>query len=222
MICSIETIMKAVDVLDKSSMLNDMDVSNDSRIGHEERAYVYAVTRRILRDDDAASDATQDALLLAFRHRAQFRGDSAYKTWLYRIAVMTALGQLRKERRLRSRVVLAASEQSGSRDLGPDMVDPRPSPESDAAATELAGRLGRALQTLSDGHRRVFLLRTEEWRESEIARELGISVANVKIRLHRARAGLRAALGDLSGPARSASRARRDTPAEATATSQAS
>lgn len=187
-------------------MLNDMDVMNDLRFGPDERAYVFAVVRRILRDEDAANDATQDALLLAYRHRAQFRGDSAFKTWLYRIAVMTALGYLRKQRRLSARVVMAPTD----RTPGLDVPDGHPSPEADAAATELAGRLGRALGSINESHRKVFLLRAAEWRESEIARELGISIANVKIRLHRARAGLKAALGETSAQASVTRRPRRE------------
>jgi RNA polymerase sigma-70 factor (ECF subfamily) len=173
--------------------MNGMNVSrqaNAGLIGPDERAYVFAVVRRILRDEDDANDATQDTLLLAYRHRDQFRGESAYRTWLHRIAVMTALGLLRKQRRQRLRMTVSMDEPS----VVNDVVDPRPTPEATVAAKQLASRVERALEQLTATYRDVVLMRVHEWRESEIAAELGISVANVKIRTHRARERLRGAL----------------------------
>lgn len=198
-------------------VVNDMNVS--SELGETDRSFVYAVIRRILRDDDATSDATQDALLLAHRHRDQFRGEAAHRTWLYRIAVTTALGHLRKRRRTREGVAL------GDRPIAWDLADPRPSPEQQVAARELAGATTRALAEIGHGHQRVFLLRLEDWSESEIARSVGISIANVKIRTHRARARLRAALlehGITRRPARPAPRARQDSRADSSATRRSS
>lgn len=197
----------------KMVIVTDMNVSRD--LGEADRAYIYAVTRRILRDDDAAADATQDALLLAYRHRSQFRGDAAYRTWLYRIAVTTALGHLRKRRRRREDVV------AGEQPVAWDLADPRPSPEQEVAVGELAGAMTRALAGAHRGHQQVFLLRLGDWTESEIAQRVGISIANVKIRAHRTRALLQAALrehGVTRHPARSASRARRDSRARSSAT----
>jgi RNA polymerase sigma-70 factor (ECF subfamily) len=190
-----------------------MNVSTE--IGEAERSFVYAVIRRILRNDDAAADATQDALLLAHRHRDQFRGESAHRTWLYRIAVTTALGYLRKRRRTREDV------SSSDLPVAWDVRDPRPSPEQQVAAGELAGAMTRALAEIGEAHQQVFLLRLEDWSETEIARSVGISVANVKIRTHRTRARLRAALraqGVTGHPARPAPRARRDNRAGSSAT----
>src|ERR1700753_859731 len=65
----------------------------------DDRAYVYAVAHRILKIPDLASDATQDALLRAYRHRAQYRGDAAPRTWLHRLAVTTQPGHLRARQR---------------------------------------------------------------------------------------------------------------------------
>jgi RNA polymerase sigma-70 factor (ECF subfamily) len=193
--------------------MNDMNVYRE--LGPDDRSFVYAVIRRILRDPEAAADATQDALLLAHRHRAQFRGQASHRTWLYRIAVTTALGYLRKRRRTREDVV------PGEQPIGWDVMDPRPSPEQQVAAGELAGAMTRALAEEGPGHQEVFLLRLEDWSESEIARSVGISVANVKIRAHRTRARLRAALrehGITGHPARPAPRARRDSRAGSSAT----
>lgn len=173
--------------------MNGLNVSRKvepGTLGPDERAYMFAVVRRILRDEDDANDATQDALLLAHRYRDQFRGDAAYRTWLHRIAVMSALGYLRKQRRQRAGLAVSIDEPA----VANDVVDPRPSPETTVAAMQMSSRVERALASLSPTYRDVFLLRVNEWRESEIAAALGISVANVKIRTHRARERLRKAL----------------------------
>lgn len=173
---------------------------NDSADARRDRAFVYAVVRRILRSDDDAADATQDALLLAHRYRDRFRGESAVRTWLYRIAVTTALGALRKARRSRER--LSASHQP----VGDDSLDHAPSPEHTVAAKQLAARAEHEIAQLGERYRRVLALKLEDWTEREIAAELRISVANVKIRTHRVRRHLHAALGDWGQPAaRSAS-----------------
>lgn len=186
---------------------------NDSAVSADARAYVYAVIRRILHSDDAANDATQDALLLAHRHRDQFRGDSAVRTWLYRIAVTTALGVLRKARRSREQLV------PGGTPVGWDIADDSASPEQQVAARELAVRAADELATLGEIYRGVFELKAREWVEREIARELAISVANVKIRAHRVRRHLRTTV---LTPAREAPRPRPGSRAGTTATSRAS
>src|SRR5262249_26767117 len=56
------------------------------RFEGREREYVYAVAMKYLKDEDEAADVAQDALLNAYRHRASFRGDSRFTTWLYRVA----------------------------------------------------------------------------------------------------------------------------------------
>jgi RNA polymerase sigma-70 factor (ECF subfamily) len=166
-----------------------MNVMNDSPwISADDRGFVYAVARRIVRDDEDAADVAQEALLLAFRHRASFRGECSPRTWLYRIATTTALGHLR--RRKRSREQLAPGDDA----VGATDADPAPSPEEQLAAQEVAAIVQRAVAALDDKYRDVLVLRADDTPETEVARRLGLSVANVKIRAHRARHQLRAAL----------------------------
>lgn len=164
------------------NVMNDLS-SIPSSINSGDRAFVYAIARRIVRTHDEAEDVTQEALLLAFRHRDSFRGDSRYRTWLYRIAVTTALGHLRKARRSR--------EDPTPVDLRYDLADAAASPEADVAARQAAGLVDQAIAELDPKYRDVIALRADDCTESEIARRLGISVANVKIRIHRARRQLR-------------------------------
>ncbi|MCW5805528.1 MAG: sigma-70 family RNA polymerase sigma factor [Deltaproteobacteria bacterium] len=166
----------------------------------EERRFVYRVARRIVGDADA-DDVTQDALLLAHRHRDAFRGEARYRTWLYRIATTTALGHLRRLRRSR-----AAGVDAGRAAAALELVpDPASSPETLVLDAETRASLVRALVELPPSYRAILLARTEAG-ESEVARHLGISVGNVKVRTHRARRRLRAAFEHLAGdePLRSA------------------
>jgi RNA polymerase sigma-70 factor, ECF subfamily len=158
----------------------------------EDRAFVTAVARRIVGDEDAAADVTQDALLLAFRYRDSFRGTSRYRTWLYRIAATTALSHLRRRRRRRADQTVSMSNLEGGEldlpALGPD-------PFTLVASAEAAAQVRHHLARLDPRYREVLVRRFEDGgSEDEVATALGLSVANVKIRTYRARHALRAAL----------------------------
>ena len=153
----------------------------------DDRGFVYAIARRIVGNAEDAEDVTQDALLLAYRYRESFRGESRYRTWLYRIASTTALGHLR--RRGRSREQLALTDEAFARDL----ADPAMSAESALAEHEAIAMIQAALDTLDPKYRDVMLLRADQT-ETECAAKLGITVGNVKVRAHRARKQLRDAL----------------------------
>ncbi len=158
------------------------------RFTEKERAFVHAVAMRYLKDDEEARDATQDALLLAFRYRDGFRGDSRFTTWLYRIAATTALMRLRKRRRSPQLV-----SSSGCNDKS--IVEPRspdPSPEDLSASNEAVAQCERHLENMGERYGKVFRMRfLEEFSESEIGRRLGLNVCTVKTRAHRARIYLR-------------------------------
>ena len=157
-------------------VMNDLDVL----FGPEDRGFVYAVARRIVGSREDADDVTQEALLLAYRYRDAFRGDSKYRTWLYRIASTTALGLLRKRRRSREELTPVPIERpDGAR-----------SPEDELAEAESIDLIQRSLRRLAPKYRDVMLARADS-SEVETAAKLGISVANVKVRAHRARKQLK-------------------------------
>lgn len=157
----------------------------------EDRGFVYSVARRIVGTTEEADDVTQDALLLAYRYRDAFRGDSKYRTWLYRIASTTALGHLRRRRRSREMLANQAQADEG---YAVHVADDAKSAEDALADAEGIELIQRALAKLDPKYRDVMMVRAEA-SETETASKLGISVANVKIRAHRARKQLRAALG---------------------------
>jgi len=158
--------------------------------GPEDRGFVYAVARRIVGSSEDADDVTQDALMLAYRHREAFRGDSRYRTWLYRIASTTALGHLRRRRR--SKEHLAPTDEAPALQVPDDAKSPEPrTPHAEAPRI-----VAQALAGLDPKYRDVMLKRVDS-SETETASALGISVANVKIRAHRARKQLRDVLEPL-------------------------
>ncbi len=165
---------------------------DEVRFEGRERDYVYAIAMKYLKDEDEAADVAQDAMLNAFRHRASFRGDSRFTTWLYRVAATTALMHLRKKRR--SRVSLASYEprEEEAGDPMADLVAGGPSPEDEAAAHEALSIAGQRLRSLGDKYGSIFRMRfADGYSESEIANELDLNVATVKTRAYRARAALR-------------------------------
>jgi RNA polymerase sigma-70 factor (ECF subfamily) len=153
-----------------------------------DRGFVYAVARKIVGSPDDAEDVTQDALLLAYRHRDAFRGSASYHTWLYRIAATTALGYLRKQRRARVQL-----DGEGEHSVIDRFADPAKSPEALIAEAEERALVRGALVELAPSYRAILLARTTAT-EVDVAKQLGISVGNVKVRAHRARKQLRATL----------------------------
>lgn len=96
------------------------------------RAYVRSVAMKYVRDEHDADDVTQDALLLAYRYRDSFRGESRYTTWLYRVTATAALMFLRRQRRLSREIPASGAveedgtalleRQAAPSDLGADLI----------------------------------------------------------------------------------------------------
>lgn len=158
------------------------------------RAYVKSVAMKYVRNEEDADDVAQDALLLAHRYRDSFRGESRYTTWLYRVTATAALMFLRKQRRLAREVPASGTID----DEGVSFLERQPA-ATDTRAEVLARAelddVRAAVAALGAKYPAVFWKRYGEGRtETEIAKELGISVAAVKTRAFRGRqAALRVA-----------------------------
>jgi RNA polymerase sigma-70 factor (ECF subfamily) len=154
------------------------------------RAYVRSVAMKYVHNEHDAEDVTQDAMLLAFRYRDAFRGDSRYTTWLYRVTATAALMFLRKQRRV-SREIPASGTGTGTDDEATPWLE-RVAAPTDLRAEVIAradlGLVADAVARLGAKYPAVFWKRYGEGRtETEIAKELGVSVAAVKTRAFRAR-----------------------------------
>jgi len=149
---------------------------------------LYRVARAILRDDAEAEDVMQDAYVRAYQNLASFEGRAKFATWLTRIAVHEALARCRKRSRFQS---LDSSDPSNG-DLMNAAISLDRSPEEETCDRELSGVLEKAVLSLSDYHRLVFMLRdVEGMSNEETAQCLNLTQENVKVRLHRAHARLR-------------------------------
>ena len=160
---------------------------------HEKR--VYSLVLRMLRHEQDAEDVTQQTFLSALEHLDGFRGEAGFSTWLFRIATHAALKVIRKRDGLDTVSLEAATESTDDDESIPHpeyIADWSRSPDELVARNETRRLLDEALEQLDEKHRLVFLLRDVEGLSvSETAVALGLSEANVKVRLLRARLQLR-------------------------------
>jgi RNA polymerase sigma-70 factor (ECF subfamily) len=150
---------------------------------HEDR--VFSICLRVMRHREAALDATQDTFLTVFRKADQFRGDSTFSTWLYRVAVNTCYDHLRRAKRRPT-------------DPLPEMHDPPDLSAGDALeSAELRDDLTKALATLGDDFRAAIVLADVEGLAlTDVAEILEVAEGTVKSRLFRARRQLAQILGN--------------------------
>jgi RNA polymerase sigma-70 factor (ECF subfamily) len=160
---------------------------------YERRVYVTALA--LLRNEADAQDVAQEAILKAFTHLVQFRGESRFSTWLIQITVNEARMRQRKQHAdLFEPLGEAPSEEDGAY-LPRDFADWREIPSEALERSEFRAILSKALASLGQKYREVFLLRdVEHMSIEEASQTLSISVASVKTRLLRARLMLRDAL----------------------------
>jgi len=146
---------------------------------------------RYLSNEADAEDAVQDALLSAYKHREQFRGQAQMSTWLVVIVSNCARMQLRRRPR---QIQVSLNEQFGEEQgetVSERLVDCAPSPEQEYRKAELHERLMQFAEELSPPLRRAFQLRDlDDLTTSEAAQILGVSDGTLKAQLARARAKL--------------------------------
>ena len=134
-----------------------------------------------------AEDVAQEAFTRVSRALGDFRGDASLSTWVYRIATHAAFDRLRRAASRRAGEALLRIERPVARQT--------PSIEQALARQEMNECIRSHVAALPPAYRAVVLLSEEGLDNRQIAEALGISVPAAKIRLHRARARLRAALG---------------------------
>ena len=153
---------------------------------HLHKRRVYSLCLRMTANTAAAEDLTQEAFLQLFRKIGTFRGESAFSTWLHRMAVNVVLMQLRKKG-----LPLVSLEETI------ETEEESPKKEPGAEDVRLAGSINRlqleqAIGDLPPGYRMVFLLHdVEGYEHNEIAEMVGCSIGNSKSQLHKARMKLR-------------------------------
>jgi RNA polymerase sigma-70 factor (ECF subfamily) len=148
---------------------------------------VYAMALSLLHNEADAEDIAQEAFLKAFRNLANFRGESKFSTWLISITLNEARGRLRSKKNVKLESLDEPREGEGT--VSPALLrDWREIPSEALERKEIRQMLQQAITDLPLIYREVFLLRdVEDLSVNQSAEALGISVASVKVRLHRAR-----------------------------------
>jgi RNA polymerase sigma-70 factor, ECF subfamily len=148
---------------------------------------IYRLCYRYVNNHEDANDLAQDAFLKAWRAISSFRGESAFSTWLYRIAVNACLNYRALKRPL-------------TQELPEVLVDPRPGAEADAERDDEARRVRVAVSRLPDRQRATLILKIyHDLTHEEVAEILGSSVGTVKANLFHALANLRRQMGAAGG-----------------------
>lgn len=157
---------------------------------------MYYVARRLVGTDVDAADVMQEAFLLAFRGMSRFDGRAALATWLHRIVVNAAIQKLRTAARrptLPLDAFLPHFDDTDHHAIEPVAI--QASVEQLLARKELKAVVHAQIERLPESYRTVVLLRDIEGMSTEdVAEVLGVTVAVVKTRLHRARQALRTLL----------------------------
>ena len=147
---------------------------------------------------EAAEDCGQEAMIRIWRNLANYRGECALESWVYRIAANCCMDWLRKKKRDRSVSMEPMREQ------GFDPADPSPGTEEQAVAKDERRRLREAIALLPEDQREALILtQLEKIPYEKAAQDLGVSEGTVKSRVNRAKARLKEILSaerELSPP----------------------
>lgn len=163
---------------------------------HNQR--LFRMLRALLRHDAEAEDVMQEAYVRAFAHLGDFAGRASFSTWLLRIAAHEAMARLRRGRRFLSTAVDLGDEEAAMSLSA--LVSAERSPEDQAGTAELRALLTEVIDALPERYRAVFVLReVEGLSTAETAAALELTIENVKVRLHRARALMRTAIDQRLG-----------------------
>ena len=161
---------------------------------------IYAMVNQLLRNSQDAEEVTQDAFIRAHRGLVNFRGDSAFSTWLYQIATNLARNRYwywwrrKRDKSVSFDAPVSADNSTTLADLIPAEVE---TPDDITVTQEFIDRIAQGVEKLSAKHREILTLRNiKNLSYEEIADILGLSVGTVKSRIARARESLRSKLGE--------------------------
>jgi RNA polymerase sigma-70 factor (ECF subfamily) len=156
------------------------------QLANEHKDSVYRQLFRVWGNREDAEDVLIDALLKAYQHMNQLNDPAAFRAWLAQIA-RRVCWQLKKREALAPLLQLSMLEEEGTA-----IKDPKPPIDSEVALRRMKELLENAVTQLPPSAQEVFVLRDmEELPGEEVSRRLGISLASMKSRLHRARKLLR-------------------------------
>lgn len=180
----------------KPSSLIGRDQAATESFVRSNTGWMLAVAKRIVLDATVAEDVVQEAFSNIFKNLEAFQGNSSLKTWMHRIVVNQALMALRKQRRRNEQPIeelLPQFDGYGCRIDDPSILSRlAETPEALLMARDRRQQVLSGIQRLPESYRVVLMLRDiEELSTTEVAELTGLTEANTKVRLHRARAALK-------------------------------
>jgi RNA polymerase sigma-70 factor (ECF subfamily) len=160
------------------------------------RDKIYARAFSMLRNEDDATDLSQEAWVKGWQRLHQFQGEASFATWMTRIVINLCLDQLRKLKRARTDSIDQMDDESGGVERQLPIINPNPTERLELG--ELRQRIDRALNQLSHEHRTVLVLHEfEELEYKVIAKRMGCSIGTVMSRLFYARRKMASLLAGL-------------------------
>ena len=182
------------EVLVKAAQKGDMAAFEELVARHRDKIYARAFS--MLRNEDDATDLSQEAWVKGWQRLHQFQGDSSFATWMTRIVINLCLDQLRKNKRIKSESIDEMNEETGGVERQMPVITPNPTENLERG--ELRQRIDKALGQLSYEHRTVLILHEfEELEYKLIAKKMGCSIGTVMSRLFYARRKMAALLAGL-------------------------
>lgn len=176
--------------------VQDGDVAAFDFLVRKYRERLFSIVYNLTSNREDAADLVQEAFIKAFGSIRRFQGKSSFFTWLYRIAVNTALSHLKRNRLRRFFSLENIHDEASSTEIV-EALSVKTKTEKGAILNELQERLNEALQKLSPKHRTVVVLfEIEGLSHQEISDIMGCSVGTVRSRLHYAKQQLQAYLQD--------------------------
>ncbi len=161
---------------------------------------IFSMVNQLLRNPQDAEEVTQDAFIRAHKGLSNFRGDSAFSTWLYQIATNLARNRYwywwrrKRDKSISLDAPLGNDSTTTLAEILPAEVD---TPDDITVNREFVARISGGMERLGAKHREILILRNvKNLSYEEIAKILGISVGTVKSRIARARESLRSKLGE--------------------------
>ena len=192
-----KTIQPTETSLIEDAQRGDMDSFNELVLKYQDM--MYRISLRILNDESSADDATQNAMIQAFRNIKSFRGGS-FRSWLARVTVNASYDEMRRWRRQPSLSFEQVNNDGDEIESLPWMMDLSAGPEERYDSVELRDALQHCVKALTPDYRLVVVLvDVEGMSYEEVARVANIPVGTVKSRLARARGQLRKSLQSYRG-----------------------